>query len=432
MQPPWDANLEECFDREAKAMMNVVVFIQTVLFGVIPDASYALGLAAIGKRFNKPHWFLAYTLSIFCLHLSWNAFMLHDQVVYVLLRVAVLAVFCKECLGQESSRAVFQSITTISLVNSTACLDQSVRGYILSFPRPVLINLTLPMGYDLDLDFLLCGVLGIALIMAVTYYLGKAGFYGLKGWFVVMVAAFVLACQEVLMYLNWYRFEAGIERDTAFYYINQGIACLLPAITVVFALITASRATIAVEGKKIAQNNERILVHMVEAQGLSQQRHDIAKNLRLMEMYIKENNREQAIDLAQKTLKMFGELETPIHTGNLYIDYILQTKCLSNRDIHFVVDGKMQGNLGDKAMDFNLLLLCLLDKRITMIREGNAKKEITVILNPKGNNNLLTVKSEVDARTKCAMEDAIIENIARKNGWETREEGNSVHVLVID
>ena len=134
-------------------------------------------------------------------------------------------------------------------------------------------------------------------------------------------------------------FEAGVERDTAFYYINQGIAILLPAISVVFAFITASRATIEAEGKKIAQSNARVLVHMVQAQGLSQQRNDIAKNLRLMEMYVKENNREHAIDLAQKTLKMFGDLETSIHTGNLYVDYILQIECPSNSDIHFIVDG---------------------------------------------------------------------------------------------
>ena len=83
-------------------------------------------------------------------------------------------------------------------------------------------------------------------------------------------------------------------------------------------------------------------------------------------------------------------------------------------------------------MDFSLLLLSLLDKRIKMIREGNAKKEIMVALKQSGNNFLLTVKSEVVTRTKSTMEDAIIENIARKNAWIIQEEGDSMHVLLTD
>ncbi len=404
---------------------------QTLFTGVIPDVCFAFGMTTRFKRSRKLIHVVFFGVAIFLLHFLFNASILTSMMFFRFIRVVFFVLFAYKCLDLTPQHSIILSLITLALANSQSCLDQAWRAYALSSPLLEIVDVQLP-GYSLDLDMLICYILGLLFILVFTGILRRSGFFYFQDKRCVTVAVVVFIGQEILMFLNSYHFDVN-ESTNMSYYFNLATAFSMPIVILIVALISTFSAQMTAREKKINEENERLhQLHdnMVATKYSSRYLHDIAKNLGLMNMYVKENRIEEADDLAQKTLALIGGVQERSCVGNLYLDYILDAKHLLYPDIRFVVEGKAPKVIDAPVIDYGLLLLSMLDKRLKMIGEDSCGKEIKVNINVQGRMLLLSVESEINPLADCKLEDAIIENIVQKNKWTVCEEGNMTTVFV--
>lgn len=146
-----------------------------------------------------------------------------------------------------------------------------------------------------------------------------------------------------------------------------------------------------------------------------QEKHAIAEHLNVIRMFLEKEDRAAAQLYIQKTAGIMDE-PVPVYCGNPYLNTVICCRMKSDPDIVFDVRCAIGEECGADSNDLGILLLNLLDIRISEIRNHGYEKKITLRIRKRENMITMYADSQIsDSHLRdCQLEYSVIENILHR------------------
>lgn len=148
-------------------------------------------------------------------------------------------------------------------------------------------------------------------------------------------------------------------------------------------------------------------------------KHDIISHLRMIQTFMNNDNYEAADLYLQKTCGLLSNKQSlKTYSQNTYINAVINYKTKANKDIAFDIVSEIGNENKIDPLDLGILVMNLLDQRISYINKYNLKKEIYLKISQRENMVSLLIDSQLpdeeDKNPYDMYEGNIINNIVDK------------------
>ncbi len=298
----------------------------------------------------------------------------------------------------------------------------SIRDLIPFRIRSCIVHLPL-LGMDYDLAHLWVVLFGCLVFWA----FGKLRHVN-GSWFMNGVMLGVLALGYSLVHIS----EILAYHGSLLYNKESSAYSLLASVCVLFLPLVvwmAKGRTGRIESMAMETSEAKAMTRMYKGMvdDLSHEniermmdKHDIMKNLRLLQEFIADGNDEEAGRLVDRSLRTYSsDQKAHEYTGNMYINAFLNYEAALHPDVEIATDIKIRADFGEMNQHLAVLLVNLFDARLRQMPEKGM-----IQLKMMEHEGILEIKlhSLGYAREEDSQEEMIIQSMLSKLDVVARNE----------